>query len=199
MSDIITSRAIETACRRDINFMWLLEGQKAPDHNTIACFRSGRLGDAIEELFTQFIEMLHSIGEIAFENIFVDGTKIEACANKYSFVWKKTTVKNEEKLQVKVHKLLNLLGCPKPDGKISVEHMQAIKNELVHRQAELGIEFVAGKGKHKTQLQRDIEALEEYIEKQSQYDRYNSLFDGRNSFSKTDTDATFMLENYLQS
>lgn len=192
MCDIITSRALETACRRDINFMWLLEGQKAPDHNTIARFRSGRLRNVIEDLFNQLVEKLHQLGEIAFENIFIDGTKIEAYANKYSFVWKKATVKNEEKLQAKIHKLLGLLGYQISNGKVSVECMQAIKDKLIHKQAELGIEFVTGKGKRKTQLQRDIEALEEYIEKQSQYNSYNSLFDGRNSFSKTDTDATFM-------
>lgn len=192
LSDIITSRAIETACRRDINFMWLLEGQKAPDHNMIARFRSGRLSDVIEDLFNQFVEKLHQLGEIAFENIFIDGTKIEACANKYSFVWKKATVKNEEKLQAKIHKLLSSLGYPRPEGKVSVEYLQAIRDELINRQTKLGIEFVTGKGKHKTQLQRDIETLGEYIEKQTQYNRYNSLFNGRNSFSKTDTDATFM-------
>lgn len=201
MSDIITSRALETACRRDINFMWLLEGQKAPDHNTIARFRSGRLSDAVEDLFNQFVLKLHQLGEVAFENIFVDGTKIEACANKYSFVWKKTTDKNEEKLQTKTIKLLNSLGYTKKEDEAnSIECMQTIKNELIKKKNESGIEFVTGKGKRKTQLQRDIEALDEYILKQAQYNHYNSLFDGRNSFSKTDTDATFMhmKEDHMQ-
>ena len=201
MSDIITTRALETACRRDINFMWLLQRQKAPDHNTISRFRSGRLNDVVEDLFNQFVLKLHQLGEVAFENIFVDGTKIEACANKYSFVWKKTTIKNEAKLQTKISRLLGSLGYAKEaSGPISVECMQSIKDELIKKKDESGIDFVTGKGKHKTQLQRDIEALEECIIKQTKYNHYNSLFDGRNSFSKTDTDATFMhmKEDHMQ-
>ena len=70
---------------------------------------------------------MHEIGEVAFENIFVDGTKIEACANKYSFVWKKATTKNEARLQLKIRKLLKTWGYPQDDEKpISVEYMQDI-------------------------------------------------------------------------
>lgn len=93
INNIYTSRGIEQACRRDINFMWLLEGQKAPDHNTIARFRSGRLADVVEDMFCQLVMKLEQAGEILFQTLFVDGTKIEANANKYSFVWKKTTIK----------------------------------------------------------------------------------------------------------
>jgi transposase len=193
MSDIITSRALERACRRDINFMWLLEGQKAPDHNTISRFRSGRVNEAVEDLFHQFVQKLHQLGEISFKNIFVDGTKIEACANKYSFVWKKATSKNEERLQIKIRKLLNSWGYPQVESTpVTSIYMKEILKEFLKRKVTEGIEFVHGKGKHKTQLQRDIEALEACIVLQEKYDDYNSLFDGRNSFSKTDTDATFM-------
>lgn len=193
MSDIKTSRALEQACRRDINFMWLLQGEKAPDHNTIARFRSGRVNEAVEDLFHQFVEKLYQLGEIGFENIYVDGTKIEACANKYSFVWKRATSKNEARLQTKVRKLLKSLGYSQDNGKpISVECMQEILKELLEKKRKTGIVFVQGRGKRKTQLQRDIEALESCILLQQKYDKYNALFDGRNSFSKTDTDATFM-------
>jgi len=192
MSDIITSRGLERACRRDINFIWLLEGQKAPDHNTIARFRSGRVKEAVEDLFYQFVQKLHQMGEVSFENIFIDGTKIEACANKYSFVWKKATTKNEFRLQLKIRKLLETIGYPQDDAHVSIKTMGDILSELLKKKEAEGIEFVQGKGRRKTQLQRDIETLESYISLQQKYDRYNSLFDGRNSFSKTDTDATFM-------
>lgn len=193
MSGVITSRALEKACRRDINFMWLLQGQKAPDHNTIARFRSGRVKEAVEDLFHQFVKKLHQLGEISFENLFVDGTKIEACANKYSFVWKKATQKNEARLKNKARKLLDSLGYSQDNEKpISVEDMKDILKNLQKIKIEKGITFVEGKGKRKTQLQRDIEALESCISLQQKYNNYNALFDGRNSFSKTDTDATFM-------
>ena len=57
---------------------------------------------------------------------------------------------------------------------------------------KFGIERVYGKGHHKSVYQKALEKLEGYRDKMAQYDYYNSLFDGRNSFSKTDTDATFM-------
>ncbi|HBS93702.1 MAG TPA: IS1182 family transposase [Firmicutes bacterium] len=193
MNNIYTSRALETACRRDINFMWLLQGQKGPDHNTIARFRSERLKDAVEDLFYQLTSKLFQLGEIACENLYVDGTKIEACANKYTFVWKKTTAKNEAKLQIKVKQLLVTLGHEiQEDYVVTLEDMLTVHKKLSQIGEEQGLEFVHGKGKHKTQLQRDIETLEDYIARQQKYNCYNALFNGRNSFSKTDPDATFM-------
>ena len=93
MEGIYSSRKLEKACKRDINFRWLLQGQKEPSHNTIARFRSKRLEECVEDLFSQFIIELEKRNEIEFENLFVDGTKIEANANRYSFVWKKATDK----------------------------------------------------------------------------------------------------------
>ena len=113
MNDIWSSRKIELACKRDVNFMWLLEGFKAPDHNTIARFRTGRLEPILDDLFNQFIVKLYENNELELKNLFIDASKIEANANKY-------------------------------------------------------------------------------LERQSKYDLYNSIFNGRNSFSKTDIDATFM-------
>ena len=86
--NIYSSRKIETACKRDNDFMWLLAGQKAPDHSTIARFRTGFLADACEDLFYQMIKRLGKAGELSKETVFIDGTKLEACANKYTFVWK---------------------------------------------------------------------------------------------------------------
>ena len=87
MEGIYSSRAIERACKRDINFIWLLNGEKAPDYHEIARFRSYRLNNCSENLFYQIVNKLSALGEIKFEHLFVDGTKIEANANKYSFVW----------------------------------------------------------------------------------------------------------------
>ena len=98
---IYSSRKIETACKRDINFMWLLAGQKAPDHSTIARFRSGFLEEACEDLFYQMVHRLERVGELSKETVFLDGTKLEACANKYTFVWKKSVGKWEENMKVK--------------------------------------------------------------------------------------------------
>ena len=73
-NNIYSSRKIETACKRDINYMWLLQGESKPDHSTIARFRKDYLPEAIEDLFYQMVQHLHSIGEVKFENLFVDGS-----------------------------------------------------------------------------------------------------------------------------
>lgn len=189
MTGNYSSRKIEEACRTNINFMWLLDGAKAPDHNTIARFRTGRVKRIVEDLFTQLIQKLEALDEIECKNLFVDGTKIEANANRYSFVWKKTVTKNGEKLEVKITELLEDLNGR---HKKCFADIYEAKSFLERQRKKYGIEFVSGKGKHKTQLQRDYEAVEEKIEKIEKYAQYNTLFGNRNSFSKTDTDATFM-------
>ena len=78
--------------------MWLLAGQKAPDHSTIARFRTGFLAEACEDLFYQMVRRLKDAEELSKETVFIDGTKLEACANKYTFVWKKSVGKWEEKM-----------------------------------------------------------------------------------------------------
>lgn len=198
MNDIFATRKIEEACIRDINFIWLLQGEKAPDHNTIARFRKERLTDIVEELFNQFVKKLGELGEIEYKNIFIDGTKIEAYANKYSFVWKGATSKLEAKLQEKIKKSIEEINAEfgtsyaTLEVKIEVEKLKEIQDFLNAKKVEENIQFAFGKGKRKTKLQKFMERLEEYIEKQAKYDDYNSTFDGRNSFSKTDKDATFM-------
>ncbi|MCL2621269.1 MAG: transposase [Defluviitaleaceae bacterium] len=105
MEFIYSTRKIEKACSRDINFMCLLNGESVPDHSTISRFRKDRLGAAIEGLFYQLIQKLCEMGEVKYEDVFVDGTKIEAASNRYTFVWKKAVEKNDAKMRVKVQEL----------------------------------------------------------------------------------------------
>lgn len=180
-----SSRELERACNRDINYMWLLGDEKAPNHSEIARFRSQRLSRCCEDLFYQLVKKLHERGEIKYEHLFVDGTKIEANANKYSFVWKKSTNKYQERLEQKLeaflYELHNRYGV--------FGSAEDIQKALLPRKSE---PFVHGRGKRKSQLQRDVEQLTEYIAKQKKYEKYQRTFNGRNSFSKTDPDATFM-------
>jgi transposase len=190
MNNIYASRELEQACRRDINFMWLLEGAKAPDHNTIARFRKQRIATAAEGLFYQLVERLKDLQEIRFENLFVDGTKIEANANKYSFVWRKAIEKNAAKLRERLTQTVQMVR--------QRHHFSADKQALEilgllrKKQEQEKICFVHGIGKRKSQLQKDVEQLEELVERHQKYDEYSAIFQGRNSFSKTDHDATFM-------
>ena len=186
MQGIFSSRAIAMACKRDINFIWLLNGKKAPNHSEIARFRSKRLTKCGEELFYQLVKKLANLSEIKFEHLFVDGTKLEANANKYSFVWKKSTTKYESRLLDKLSKWLPELSAKYG---ILAETSEDLLQILERR---ITAPFVYGKGKRKSELQRDIEQLRELLGRKEKYAGYQTTFQGRNSFSKIDPDATFM-------
>ena len=96
------STYMQTACQRDINFMYLMENSPVPDHATFARFRSIHFAPCAEEIMAKMSDFLYDISEISGKAIFIDGTKIEACANKYTFVWKKAVTKNQAKLLIKL-------------------------------------------------------------------------------------------------
>ena len=197
MNWLYSSRKLERACRRDVNFMYLLEGEPAPDHNTIARFRSRYLHDAIEDLFAQLVEILASAGELSMMEVFLDGTKLEAFSNRYTFVWGKRVVKEMAKLQEKMKMELPQIAKRAEvsfgyGDKLEAYQLKKLLNRLKRRQQEMGIEFVSGKGRRKTPLQRDIETVTAYWERQKGYERDIRILDGRGSYSKTDRDATFM-------
>lgn len=196
-SNIYSSRKIESACKRDINFMWLLEGGHAPDHSTIARFRKEYLADAVEDLFYQMVQHLYQIGEIMFENLFVDGTKIEASANRYTFVWKKVVNKNEAKMFVKIQSCIEEINLAYMKSftvtkETLLNDLKEVLSYLEEKRLQEKIEFVHGIGKRKSKLQKFTEELQAFYERQEKYDAHNRIFEGRNSYSKTDPDATFM-------
>lgn len=195
--NIYSSRRIETACRRDINFMWLLAGQKAPDHSTIARFRTGFLADACEDLFYQMVRRFAAMDELSKETVFIDGTKLEACANKYTFVWKKSVGKWEEKMFIKMEEAVQMLNreymqsfCVSKENRTT--DLQRIVDYLKDYCFTKGIVFVHGRGKRKGVHQRYLELFEKFLDRQLLYDLHHSRFGSRNSYSKTDVDATFM-------
>ena len=195
--NIYSSHKIERACKRDINFMWLLAGQKAPDHSTIARFRQNYAGAAVEDLFYQFANLLFQLDEIKYENVFIDGTKIEANANRYTFVWKKAVMKNEEKMHLKVKELIDCINRDYVqvfsfDKDDVLSAMETVLVFLEEKRKELDIAFVHGKGRRVTTLQKQYEAIEEFLKRQHSYNEHKAAFAGRNSFSRTDKDATFM-------
>lgn len=197
MNGIYSSRDIEITCHRDINFMFLLEGACAPDHSAFARFRSLHFAPCSEKILSQMSNFLHEIGEVSGESIFIDGTKIEAYDNKYTFVWKKTITKNLAKLLVKIADLVK--ECEKLyvikliyKNKVQMKHVKKLRKKLYELKKLEGIEFVHGCGKRKTALQKSIEKLEEYLSKFKEYTYKVYTCGERNSYSKTDTDATFM-------
>lgn len=197
MNRIYSSRDIETACRRDINFMYLLEGKPAPDHATFARFISLHFAQCSKKTLAEVSKLLYSLGEISGESIFIDGTKIESIANKYTFVWKKAVTKNQAKLFDKILVLVeeceNLYGFRIAyNGKVSLHTLKRLRKKLCRIRQEEGIAFVHGTGRRKTRLQRSLETLETYIAKLKEYNKKLYVCGDRNSYSKTDPDATFM-------
>jgi len=181
------SSEVMRACKRDVNYMWLLGDEPAPDDDALNRFRGKHLSEAAEDLFYQLVKKLRELDEIKYEHLFVDGTKLEANANKYTFVWRKSVGKYEVRLE---HKLSELAAEFKNRYNLTEE---LTPEEMLCRLETMKKEpFVYGRGKRKTQLQRDIEQLSEMVSRQQKYNKYNETFKGRNSFSKTDPDATFM-------
>jgi transposase len=197
MEFIYSTRKIELACRRDINFMWLLSGEPIPDHSTISRFRKDRLGKVIEGLFYQFVRKLCDLGEVNYEDVFLDGTKIEAASNRYTFVWKKAVEKNEAKMLLKIQALADeIVKVYHREFTITKEtineDMANMAAFLEQKKVEENVEFVYGSGKRKSNLQKLMEALYSYQGRQQDYDESKEIFGERNSYSKTDKDATFM-------
>lgn len=196
---IYSSREIERACRENVNFMYLLEGQNVPDHNTIARFRSQHLPEAVEDLLQQMVQLLVAHGEISFEEsaVFIDGTKIEANAGRYTFVWKTRVSKDQEKLGNKIVTDLPLLlekagvGITVPK-QITVQQLKKLRKKLYAKKEDHGIAFVYGKGHHKSGLQKAIETINNWLERLKKYNLDIYICGDRNSYSKTDRDATFM-------
>lgn len=197
MNHIYSSRGIESACNRDINFMYLLEGAPAPDHSCIARFRSCHFAPVSKIIMSRLTLLLADCGEISFENLFIDGTKIESAANKYTFVWKKSVDKSFKKMIAKipmfVQKTEENFGIHLIyNGNIQLRHLKKLHKKLKKIQEEEEIVFVHGPGRRKTLLQKTIEELEGYLEHFKKYIKQLYLCGERNSYSKTDIDATFM-------
>ena len=205
MNHTYSSRRIESSCQRDINFMYLLEGAHAPDHASIARFRSCHFAPVAKTIMSRLTLFLADCGEISFENLFIDGTKIESTANKYTFVWKKSIDKSLKKLIDKipmfVQKAEEDFGIHLIyDGNIQLRHLKKLRKKLKKIHEEEEIVFVHGTGRHKTLLQKTIEELDGYLEHFKKYVKQLYLCGERNSYSKTDIDATFMRmkEDYMK-
>ena len=197
MNGDYSSRSMELNCKRDINFMFLLEGHSAPDHATLARFRSIHFAPCSKRILAEVSNLLFDLGEISGETIFIDGTKIEANANKYTFVWKKAVTKNQAKLLIKLADFV--VECEQLyDIKIvygdtvKIKHLKKLRKKLYALKEKECITFVHGIGKRKTPLQKSIEVLEEYLSKLKEYTQKIHVCGERNSYSKTDKDATFM-------
>lgn len=197
MNSIYSSREIEKSCRRDINFMYLLDGASAPDHSTIARFRSIHFSQVSKDIIAQFTNYLGDNSEISKDTLFIDGSKIESAANRYTFVWRKSIEKNMPKVLNNIPNFV--LKCEKDfgikviyKGEVKIYHLKKLLKKLKKIVKENGIVFVHGKGNKKTLIQKSVEELCSYIDRLKKYTKDLHIMGERNSYSKTDNDATFM-------
>lgn len=181
---IYSTRDIENACIENIKFRFLLQDSKLPDHSTISRFLN-KIEEFLPELFEQFIKKIFEIENISTETIYIDGTKIEAYANRYSFVWKKSIKNYWNKLNVKIQSLVF-------DFNEDFSFNFSSFFEVCHYLQNLNINFVYGRGKRKSKEQKYYELCIEYLEKYQKYSEHFQNLKERNSYSKTDIDATFM-------
>ena len=190
MSGIYSTRKLEEACRKRVDFMWLLQGEPVPDYSTFARFRSGRTKDAVEDLFYQYVCKLEEIGETEHDEVFIDGTKIESMANRYTFIWRKTTEKHLEKVKEQVRQEF---ANREIAGNVTLKKLRALVAAEKLACEKANIEFVHGIGRRKKPEQRAWEKLNSLLEKWEGYEKkLFTMGNTRNSYSKTDPDATFM-------
>ena len=198
MNNIYSCRKIESSLKRDVHFIWLA-GYEQPDFVTVNRFRN-RVKDEINKVFTQLVLLLNAKGLVTLDVEYIDGTKIESKANKYTFVWRKTVERNRARLMEKIKALLSQV-----DDAIAQD--KALTDEAVSFTPEVLTEICAelrdtlskepaptdkeGKASVR-QRQKQVRELEEMADKLSEYDGRLEKLDGRNSYSKTDPDATFM-------
>ena len=193
-----SSRMIAKALRENINFMWIAGGNK-PDFRTINRFRL-QMKDIIEDIFYEVVKLLIDKKYIKLQNYFLDGTKIEANANKYSFVWNKSVRNYDRKLDEKIKAHLREIDqIVAEENQIYLEEDLEEKGEHTRITAEQVAAVVESIDKklerepeNKPLKKKAREFKKDILPRKQKYERSLEIFEGRNSYSKTDHDATFM-------
>ena len=104
LKNIYSSRQIEESLKENIHFMWL-SGMSHPDHNTINRFRGKRLDGNLKEIFGSVVQMLADEGYLSIKEVYIDGTKVEANANRYTFVWGKAIATQKQKIKQQLEQI----------------------------------------------------------------------------------------------
>ena len=196
---IYSCRRIAKLARENIMAMWLCDNN-CPNFKTINTFRGEKMKDVILEIFAEVVELLVLKGYIRLETYFLDGTKIAANANLYSWVWGKSTKRYKAALREKCQKLFSEIdaeeeaeetlyeGKDLPETGEEIEIDSVAIREMAKRIDERLAETPKDRSLKKASrlLQRD------YLPRMEKYERQEEILEKRNSYSKTDKDATFM-------
>ena len=191
LSNVYSSRRIEELLRRDIYFMWLA-GMKRPDFRTINYYRGKRLKEGFDAVFTQVVRLLHEEGFVSLKVQYIDGTKIESVANKYTFVWRGSVEKYDARLKAKTEALLRQI-----EQNHAVENQEnPVSEELTAEDVAKRVERIKEKVDADNLSKEDRKALKQIetdaVPRMNRYKEQLETMGSRNSYSKTDPDATFI-------
>ncbi len=195
-------RFIEKLCNTDIRFIWILDEENVPSHAKIGDFIREELSASLEEIFDDINRYIFGLLGVDLKHAYIDGTKIEANANKYTWVWKKGCIKSRNKVfgklslwleDVNAHMALYQRAVFDIRQEYSIEYVEYILGAFLEASGMTIADFVHGKGKHKTVIQRLYEKIYNCRQKLRSYaEKIEICGEDRNSYSKTDHDATFM-------
>ena len=193
-------RELEDNCKVNIRYMYLMNW-KTPSYRTFGYFINEVLAENIEDIFFEINQTIFKKEQVDLSHIYIDGTKLEANANKYTWVWKKATEKSRYRLYAKITALLNEINAELSWNGMcmgtNTEYVPEYLEEMLSAYARIyqldGNSFVHGKGRHKTVQQRQYEQLQAYKRKLEEYcEKLTISGEDRNSYAKTDHSATFM-------
>jgi transposase len=206
---VYTSRRLAKSLREGIVYMWL-SGNQQPCFKTLSEFRGSKMQHLIDSVFTHVLSMLVELGYIDLDDLYVDGTKIEANANKYSRVWAKNTARYKDKVQERIGVLLEELKTMQKaeDEKYGSKDLAEVGQGkdvsvvLSSDQIQSSLQgyyqaIEAAKGQDKAQQQikelaKGLKKVEKELTSLQRYEQQERILAGRNSYSKTDPDATMM-------
>lgn len=192
LSNIYSCRKIERALQENIYFMWL-SGNSTPDYRTINYFRGKRLKGQVQELFASIVRMLHEMEYVSLKVQYVDGTKIESSAGRYTFVWKKSVEKNKVKLEANIASVLSDIDAQIAQDQSSLGNQEVSKSiDSAQLKEKIKVINAELKGCNKS-TDKQLKKLEEdYLPRLEKYEKQLEILADRSSYSKTDTDAVFM-------
>jgi transposase len=194
LNNLFSSRKIANALKENVYFMWL-SGQSFPDFRTINNFRGKRLKNDIENIFKQVVLLLVESDILTLNEVFTDGTKIESVANRYTFVWKKSVEKNKQKLEKNIQAILKEIEeAIREDNNVKEEThpSPSLTSSELNEKIQKINQKLRDKQVEKT-IKKKVEKLRtEALPKLQEYESHLQKMGERNSYSKTDRDATFM-------
>ena len=199
---ISSLREIEKLCRTDIRYMYLLDDMKAPSFATFGNLIRNELTASIEQIFVDINTYIFRKDCVDLEHTYIDGTKIEANANRYTWVWKKSCLRNRDKVFEKIsllidsmnEKVLGLLGVKlEKRDEYAIEYIEETLASYASATEIDFSKFVSGIGHRKSIHQKQYQEMQGYLQRLKNYaSRIEICGETRNSYSKTDHDATFM-------